>query len=134
MSRIALIETTSFCCGVHSKRYSGEQDRTSFENRISAPEKNYCTLNFSRYSMGFMPTILKNTLRKAFGSLYPVFSIISEIESWVCSKYFLELSTLIFCKYSIGGIPVTCLNRRVMFRALVGISLVISSSFSMVCY
>jgi hypothetical protein len=39
LSNLALIETTSFCCGVHSKRYSEEQDNRCFEKEISAPEK-----------------------------------------------------------------------------------------------
>jgi len=34
ISRIALIETASFCCGVHSKRYSGEQDKMSFGRKL----------------------------------------------------------------------------------------------------
>ncbi|KQB40587.1 hypothetical protein RC62_482 [Flavobacterium aquidurense] len=37
MSRVALIETIFFCCVVHSKRYSVEQDRRCFENETSAP-------------------------------------------------------------------------------------------------
>jgi hypothetical protein len=36
---LALIETASFYCVVHNKRYSVEQDKWCFGNEISAPEK-----------------------------------------------------------------------------------------------
>ncbi len=36
---LALIETVSYCCGVHNNRYSVEQDWRQFENETSAPEK-----------------------------------------------------------------------------------------------